>query len=93
MEDWKLDDLVVPCVHLNGTSKAALVQALTDSYVALATASEALAASAPNARDYYVLDAGAFERARAQHESRQQRIAEVLAEIVHLSAAVDRQGR
>jgi len=46
--------IVAPCVHLNGTSKAALMDQLSKVYAALETARDMLKQAAPNGRDYYI---------------------------------------
>lgn len=62
--------LVAPHVHLNGTSKAELLEQLENIYTALGEAYDAVKRSAPNGRDYYPLPPDAMEAAREQHVRR-----------------------
>ena len=59
-----------PRIHGNGTGRARLEEQFERAGHALHEALEALSEAAPNARDYYVIDAGAFGRARDEHEAR-----------------------
>lgn len=57
-----------PRIHLNGSSAGALQAGYRDVWDALTELSKAMQDAAPNARDYYVIDSGAYSRARAEHE-------------------------
>jgi hypothetical protein len=46
--------IIAPCVHLNGTSKDALLDQLGAVYSALENARHMLQQAAPNGRDYYI---------------------------------------
>ena len=72
-------ELALPVVHLNGTSRDALLEGYIDSCNALQHAIEVVQKNGPNARDYYVSRVFAF--AQAHHESRLERLASVLAEL------------
>lgn len=73
--------LIVPMVHLNGTSKESLMDALERAHNALYKACDALIDTAPNGRDYYPMPAGSLAKAQAQHRSRLDRLQSVVAEI------------
>jgi len=81
-------NLIVPCVHMNGTSKFELVLQLEDTYLAIGNAIDALKKAAPNARDYYVYDSGAYEEAREQHFDRMERLYRVQNELATIHLAI-----
>lgn len=80
--------LAVPTVHLNGTSRAALVDGYSKAYAALKAARDALAATAPNGRDYYPQGPDAIREATKQHAARMKRLVEVENEIERLGLAI-----
>jgi hypothetical protein len=59
-----------PTIHLNGTHPKDLFEGAEKTYQALRSAWEQMAASAPNARDYYVQGPDAFRRAADEHTQR-----------------------
>ncbi len=61
---------VPPIVHLNGTSADALLTQRYEAIDAIEAAGRALAAAAPNDRDYYPDGPEACQRANAQHRER-----------------------
>lgn len=61
-------DPIIPIVHLNGTSREALIEQRCEASHALREALEKLSGCYPNARDYYVGDAGLYRKACTQHE-------------------------
>lgn len=85
--------LVVPCLHINGSSRGTLLEALQDAVNALQVAQEALGATAPHGRDYYPIDKGetygaSFTDARAQYYDRQARLMSVTDELLAIWEAV-----
>lgn len=80
--------LTTPTIHRNGSGKGELLHALTAANNALGQALVALAATVPNARDYYPQGPAAVRRAGAEHESRMMRVQGVRAEIVAIMDAV-----
>lgn len=64
-----MSHIVLPIVHLNGTSAESLINARDEAYRALSDALMAFREVAPNGRDYYP-DPGRMERAVAQHQRR-----------------------
>lgn len=62
-------DVVVPIVHLNGSSKESLLGDLERTVLALEDTIELLRQGAPNQRDYYPVD-GLYELALAQYRAR-----------------------
>lgn len=63
-------DLKHPTVHLNGTSREALLDSYEQAGRAIDAALLALSDASPNARDYYPQGDGAFQTAVAQHRAR-----------------------
>ena len=61
--------VIIPRIHLNGTSKGELLDQLKAADRALGAAEEALGRAAPNARDYYVIEPNPFEQARRRRLS------------------------
>jgi hypothetical protein len=78
-----------PTVHLNGTSRDALREGYCKATAAIRAAGNALAEAGPNARDYYPQGPGAFEAARAQHQSRLDRLAAVREELYQILESLD----
>lgn len=87
------EDLAVPAVHLNGTSREELERQLEAVSGHLRSALTALADACPHGRDYYPQGDGAFRLAMGQHDSRSRRLLSVLEELalVHEGIA-DRTG-
>lgn len=82
-------EIIVPTVHLNGTSGESLLEQLHAIDVALDAALTALAKATPHDRDYYVqADPDAGPRARLAHQDRVARIEAVQAEIMALRLGV-----
>jgi hypothetical protein len=84
--------LATPTVHINGTSKQALIDQLGDAIHALHEAGRKLAAATPNARDYYVQGNDAFTTAMRQHDARMTKLREIVAELETIGDAVFDQG-
>ncbi len=82
--------LLVPMVHMNGTSEKDLVEQFENAFDAVQTAYEALKKSAPNGRDYYCYppETGGFELARKQHTERLQKLHDVQNELESLIGGV-----
>ena len=69
-----------PTVHLNGTSREALLEGYIDCVNAVRHAIEVCQKNAPNARDYYSR-IGAWPAAMTEHEARLEKLESVLAEL------------
>jgi hypothetical protein len=61
---------MTPTVHLNGTSKNALLDQITDVEQVLGKAIEALSEASPNGRDYYPQGPDALRKAQKEHDAR-----------------------
>ncbi len=83
--------MIVPTVHLNGTSASALTGQYEMAGHALRTAIQELENCNPNARDYYVQGPDAYRLAAAEHNARIQKVRDVLKEIEELHKKVTEQ--
>ena len=81
--------MMIPTIHMNGTSKEALVEALSEAYRAVNEAGRKLAEAYPNGRDYYPQGAGAINTAMKEHESRMERLRSVAKELEEIVVAID----
>jgi len=72
-----------PLVHLNGTSRASLLEQYDQARRAVSGARRVVEAVSPNLRDYYPLPDGeaAYKRALAEHLSRVERLVAVAEEL------------
>lgn len=80
--------MIVPTIHLNGTSADRLIEDLCTASNALNDAYGWIQQTAPNGRDWYPQGPAAFEQAQAEHFARLQRIDDVKAEIDALTLAI-----
>jgi len=81
----------IPSIHMNGTSAESLLESLLEAYSAVNKAVDAVAAAAPNARDYYPQGDNAFVEAREEHRSRLERLQSVQEELMEIAVAVQDQ--
>jgi hypothetical protein len=86
-----MEKLAVPTIHLNGTSKAVLIEHLCEAGSKLKAGLQALSDAAPNGRDYYVQGPNALEEARKQAQARYTKVLEVIRELEALELAIDEQ--
>jgi len=80
--------LAIPTIHLNGTSREALVEGYAEAIHALHEAGRKVAAAYPNGRDYYVQEPGAFGVAQRQHETRMNKLREIIKELETIAEAI-----
>jgi hypothetical protein len=78
-----------PIVHLNGTSRAALLVQVAAAASALNAALTAISDAAPNARDYYPAGDDAFRTARKEHDSALDAVRSVLLRYEQLFETLD----
>lgn len=83
---------ILPIVHMNGTSREALVQCRADAIDKLHMAGIALALMGPNGRDHYP-EPGLMDKAVQQHDRRINALKALIAEIEAEMVAIDRSGR
>lgn len=76
--------VVVPTVHLNGTSAKDLYEQLDGAVIVLQEGQRALAEAAPNGRDYYPQGDGAAGRAINAHDFRCMGLNRMLAELTEM---------
>jgi hypothetical protein len=80
--------MMVPTVHLNGTSRQELVKLQLDAISKLRQAIEVLGLAAPNGRDFYVQGPDAMRYAVAEHAQRTARVQSVIDELYEIAEAV-----
>ena len=80
--------MMIPTVHLNGTSLAELQTALRIAYGAVHAAIDAVSQCAPHGRDYYVQGPDAIGKATAEHRSRIDRLDDVANELLNIGMAL-----
>ena len=80
--------MMIPTVHLNGTSREELVRQIERAYEHLDKAMDALAQAAPHGRDYYTQGMDAYQKAAAEHESRMARLHSVHKELEQIVEAL-----
>ena len=78
--------IIVPCIHMNGTSKKDLSDRLEEAHDAIGVAYDILRQTAPNGRDYYVYDGSgsqvlAYNQARSEYQDRMKRLHSVREEL------------
>ena len=78
----------IPTIHLNGTSKDALLDGYIDAREAIRAAIDKLCETAPNGRDYYPQGDGAFEKARDEHIARLKRLHDVATELGEIAERI-----
>jgi hypothetical protein len=81
--------MMVPTIHLNGTSKAALMEQISNASAAIEEAFIALCEMTPNGRDYYLQGQDAIHKAVAEHQQRKNKVLVVKAELESLAIAID----
>lgn len=85
--------MMIPTIHMNGTSAASLQEGYADAYTAIGRAIETLAAAGPNGRDYYPQGPDAYEKARTEHDTRITALRNVQAELEALCEGIDAQAK
>lgn len=80
--------LVVPSVHLNGTSRESLMDQVEKAERAVRNALMSLYETAPNGRDYYPQGNDALKAAQRQHDSRVGRLLVVANELGELALGI-----
>jgi hypothetical protein len=84
--------MMLPTIHMNGTSARALLEGYCDAISAIHDALDALARAAPNGRDYYPQGPDTCALADAEHDARKRALVGVLDELQTLAEHVaDRQ--
>ena len=69
-------EIILPVIHLNGDRATTLLTRLESAVTAVAAALDALQATAPNGRNYYLVP-GRLELATQQHTARKEHLQHV----------------
>jgi hypothetical protein len=80
--------MMLPTIHMNGTSGRALLEGYCDAISAVHAALEALARVAPHSRDYYPQGPDACSTANLEHEDRKRALVSVLNDLQALAEHV-----
>lgn len=80
--------IMLPMVHLNGTSRKELYSQYRAAHDAVYKAIDAVLAAAPNGRDYYPIGPDAINKASAEHRARVVAMEAVKAELEALALHV-----
>jgi len=81
--------MMLPTIHMNGTSARALLEGYCNAISAIHDALEALARTAPNGRDYYPQGPNACAQADAEHNDRKHALIKVMNELQALAEHVE----
>lgn len=71
------EKVIIPTIHLNGSSKNYLKELNYAAYRAVNDALNECIKAAPHARDYYVQSEGSYEQARLQHRAQLEKLTSV----------------
>ena len=84
------DDLMIPTVNMNGTSKDELVRELREAFDAVCTAIDKHADCTVHGRDFYVQGPDAINAALFQRRARSQKLWDVRNELQNIIIALQR---
>jgi len=87
------ENITIPMVHLNGTSKKELLEQLENAYRAVVDAGRVLARATPHDRDYYVIGDDVGAKARDEHYARMRKLADIERDLEKIAIGIDQQGR
>jgi len=88
MEIDNKNKVVIPHIHLNGTSRESLLNAYCEAYSAVRIALDGISNIAPNGRDYYITDN--FKEAVGQYDSWVNKLKQVQQEIADIIYEIDK---
>ena len=83
--------MLIPKIHMNGTSGAELLQQACDVMAALNDSLEAMRKATPNGRDYYLQGESAAKEAREQFSNLYRAVEDVRLEFEVLAMGIDAQ--
>ena len=78
--------MILPTIHMNGTSKADLFDGYMTALEAMQAAIDAVIQTGPNGRDYYPQGDAALRQAMDEHRDRLKRLGAVADELNALAA-------
>ena len=81
--------MMLPTIHMNGTSARALLEGYCNAISAIYDALDVLARAAPNGRDYYPQGPDACATADREHDARKRALIGVLHELQTLADHVE----
>jgi hypothetical protein len=84
----RTETMMLPTIHMNGTSSNELLESYCDAISAMHAALEALARVAPNGRDYYPQGPDACALADSEHGDRKHALIKVMNELQVLAEHV-----
>jgi hypothetical protein len=87
--DFKALSLTAPTIHLNGDRAETLREDYVNAYHAVQAARDALSCTRPDGRNFYPQGPQALTDAIAEHDRRQQRLADVAEELMALATYCD----
>lgn len=79
---------MAPTIHRNGSDREVLLKQNSEARAALRKTLDALAAMAPNARDYYPQGPAAFPQAQREHEARMKQVRDMAADLMAQAIAI-----
>ena len=80
--------MIVPTIHLNGTSGKALLEQVTDARFQALKLVDALVSMAPNGRDYYPQGQTALKQAQGENNNRIAMVKSVCDELAVLAGKI-----
>jgi hypothetical protein len=83
--------MIIPTIHLNGTSAKELIKQLEDAFHTLNVAKKALASASPHGRDYYPQGNEAIGQAVKEYRARMDKIIDVQNELIRLMDGIQYQ--
>jgi hypothetical protein len=84
--------MMIPTIHLNGSSRERLLQGYCDAANAIRAAMDVLQEHSPHGRDYYPQGDGAFAKASDEHRARVLALDAVQAELARIALAISEAG-
>ena len=82
--------MMIPSVHLNGTSQKNLLAELETAYSAVNAANDALRQVTVHGRDYYVQGDHAYPQARHEMDARLGALEQVMSDLLVMHQAIER---
>ena len=80
--------IAIPTIHMNGTSRNDLMEAMSNAAYAIEKAEEAMGKVCPNGRDYYPQGPDAIQEALRQHHNRLHHLHAVRTELMEILEAI-----
>lgn len=81
--------MILPSIHINGTSRSTLLESYMDAITAIDYAMEAIKYAAPHNRDYYPQGRESWNQAITEHRARFDALERIAAELRTLAEHCD----